>query len=715
MKRRQFMKMTVMAGGGLAFSFSLAAKNRSNGGQPLDSNSASVELDALIKIAPDNKITMVLNRVEMGQGVNTGLPMMIAEELEADWNLVEVEQAQADESKYGIQSTTASISVYFGWEFCREAGAKVRAMLISAAANVWQISAAQCHASESYVYGPKGRRITFGEVASIAANIPIPALPTFKEPSQYKLLGRSIPRKALAPIVSGDTCYGIDVEVPNMLVASIVKCPVFGGKAKSWFPKNFPGIVAYEQIDSGIVAVAESFWQAKKGLEALTIEWEEGDNKDVSSENLLKTYSEKLNQPGSIMTDLGSSDKIFANAKRNNNILHEADYEVPFMAHATMEPVNATADVTSEGCTIWAPTQTPDKVQSDVSLLLGLPKDKVEVNVTMIGGGFGRKSYRDFVIDAVQASQAVGRPVKLIRTREEDIQQDLYRPACSLRLKACLDSVGLPLAFRYSAVGPSVRKYYGYPKIDKTPQEADGLTVNGIQASPYAIGHYKADAHTSGIQDSVPVGILRSIAHSYTCFARECFIDELASLAGQDPLTYRMTLLKKNPRAAAVLKLAAEKSSWGKKLPAGHFQGCALFTEQDDEYNYNVFNAQVVELSIESGQVVLHRVVTVGDFGLIIHPDLVKHQLEGGVIFGMGLALYDAITLENGAVKQSNFHDYRLPRMNEAPKIEAYLIQNNNRPSGVGEKGVPAIIPAICNAIYKATGKPLRQLPIKLA
>jgi len=711
--------MTAAVGGGLIFGFSCAGVNNAVGGKPVadkfSTNMAPVELDALIKISPDNNITIVLNRIEMGQGVNTGLPMLIAEELEADWNLVEVERAQANESKYGIQSTTASISVYFGWEFCRDAGAKVKSMLVSAAAKVWQVPVGQCYAKKSHIYGPKARRASYGELASFTATLPIPEKPLLKDPAQFKLLGQSLSRKELTPILTGKTCYGIDVEVPNMLVASIVKCSVFGGKVKSWLPKVFPGVFAYVEIDSGIAIIAESFWQAKKGMDALTIEWDTGQHKDLSSDTLLNAYKQKLLKPGKVMTDIGASDKVFANTKVYNTIPHEANYQVPFMAHATMEPVNATAEVTSERCTIWAPTQTPDKVQADVSALLGLSKDKVDVNVTMIGGGFGRKSYRDFIIDAVQASKAVGRPVKLIRTREGDIQHDLYRPACSLRLKACLDEKGLPLAMQYSAAGPSVRKYYGYPKISKTSQEVDGLTVNGIQTSPYAIEHYKADAHTSELPDMVPVGILRSIAHSYTCYARECFIDELASKTEQNPLAYRLELLKSNPRAAAVLKLAADKSSWGTQLPKGHFQGCALFTEQDDEYNYNVFNAQVVELSIEAGKVVLHRIVTVGDFGMIIHPDLVKNQLEGGAIFGMAMALYDSITIENGAVEQSNFHDYRLPRMNEAPEIEAYLIQNKNRPSGVGEKGVPAIIPAICNAIYKATGQPIRRLPVNMA
>jgi isoquinoline 1-oxidoreductase beta subunit len=711
MERRQFIKVTAVAGGGLVFGFSCLAQSNNVTTIKDQKTAEPVELDALIKITPDNHITVVLNRIEMGQGVDTGLPMLIAEELDADWDLVSVEKAQVNETKYGIQSTTASISISSGWDFCREAGAKVRSMLINAAAIKWHVSADNCYAENSYVFGPDGRKATFGELATAASTSFIPDKVTLKDPSNFKLVGKSVSRKSIEQIINGQSCYGIDVKVPDMLVATLVKCPVFGGRAYSWQPKTYPGVIAFVEIDSGIAVIAKDYWQASKGAKALKIKWLEGDNKEVSSENLIKAYTEKLKEPGHVITDNGSADVTISASK---NVI-QSDYNVPFMAHVTMEPVNATAYVTADSCKIWAPTQTPDKVQKDVSKLLALPLDKVIVNVTMVGGGFGRKSYRDFIIEAVQVSKVVGSPVKLIRSRESDIQNSIYRPACSLRMRASIDSKGVPEALHFRASGPSVLKYWNYPEIGKPPEDVDYITILGIHDSPYNIAHFKSDAHTKNIPDVVPVGILRSIAHSYTCFARECFIDELAHKAKQDPLAYRLRMLDKNPRAAAVLKMAAEKSSWGKQLPPGHFQGCALFTEAREEDSYYTYNAQVAEVSIEAGSVVVHKVVTVGDFGKIIHPDLVKNQLEGAVIFAMSLSLFDEITLHKGRVKQSNFHDYRVARMNDAPIIESYLIPSTSRPSGVGEKGVPALIPAVCNAILMATGKHIRQLPVNLA
>ncbi|GLX77068.1 aldehyde oxidase [Thalassotalea insulae] len=705
MNKRSFLKLSALASGGLLFGFSL----QSNSQQLLSPNTLSKwhELDALIHISADNNVTIILNRVEMGQGILTGLPMLIAEELEADWQSIRVEQAKADEDKYGIQTTTASISIHSGWTFARMAGARVKQLLIAAAAQRWQVKQSECKASQSFIYGPHGLKISFGRLAKIAAQLPAPKNAKLKSPENFTLIGKSVPQLQLSDKVTGQAQYGIDVNVNGAKIATIIKPPVRDAKLIDWrAPANTSKVEIIATV-AGLAVIGNNFWHVQQAARQLEVNWSVNGYSKISSHALMDKYRNQLANTTTVNKN-GNFSQAVAEAEH----IVEAQFETPYMAHATMEPLNATAIVSDKHCEIFAPTQAPDKVQQDVSELLGLPKEKVTVNVTLLGGGFGRKSYRDFIIDAVLIAKKAAQPVKLIYNRENDIRYDMLRPATVYQAKAALTANGELTGLSQQAAGPSILQFYQYPKVNNTVEAVDYLTFAGIDSSPYNIANISNHAYTDNEPKGPAVGILRSIGHSTSCFVRECFIDQLAAYSNTDPLNYRLALLTNNHRAKAVLEKAAQLANWGKPLAKGHFLGCALFEENYPEENYYACNAQIVELSIINNRPKLHRVISVGDFGRIIHPDLVFNQMEGGVVFGMSLTLYDKITISNGQVEQSNFHDYRLPRMPDIPQIDCFIMPSAEIPSGVGEKVVPATIPAICNAYYAATGQPITKLPI---
>ena len=707
MERRHFLKTGAFFSSGLLFGFSLThsrAETIKSG-----SDEVSTELDALVHIAESNQVTILLNRIEMGQGISTGLPMLVAEEMDADWNLVTVQQAPVDETKFGQQNTTASISIHQGWQYAREAGARVRALLIKAAALSWQVAESQCFTNLNQVICNDGRVFTYGELVRVAAELPPVPKIELKSHSDMKLVGKSLPRLHLTDIISGKAKYGIDTNQTDLLVATIIKPPTRSSKLLSWTKPELKNQEQIVVIDSGLAVVGRNFWQVNQIAKTIDVKWSTPVETSFSNHSLRD--SRHLGMKKKAVPVLQKGELTQARSAAEHSL--ELDYELPFLAHVTMEPVNATAYVTDSYCEITAPTQSPDKVHKDICELLGLTRQQVKVNVALLGGGFGRKTYRDFIIDAVRLAQKVERPVKLIYNRENDIQYDLFRPATSHKVKADFDNKGNIKAFDFNAAGPSILQFYQYPKVKSGDDTMDYLTFAGIDNFPYKHEAFSARAFTDVKSDGPAVGIMRSIGHASSCFVRETMMDIVATTAQQNPLSWRLKQLKGNTRATKVLQKAMTLLAATKGLTPNHFIGCALFEESWPKEEYYVCNVQIAVISKSQQRYTLTKMISVGDFGKVIHPDLVKNQMQGGVVFGMGMSLYDQITLKAGMAQESNFHDFRLPRIHEIPEIECAIIDNEYRPSGVGEKVVPATSPAICNAWFAATGEPVTSLPFK--
>jgi isoquinoline 1-oxidoreductase beta subunit len=712
--RRSFLKVSAAVGGGLAIGFYLPGCSRDEPSASPDAGSAAppapaaFEPNAWLVVAPDESVTVRVASSEMGQGILTAIPMLVAEELDADWSKVRGEHAPNDAAYYNPllsqQATGGSTAIRGFWQPVREAGAMARDLLVAAAAKTWAVDENGCRTENGEViHDASGRRLSYGRLADAAAALPPRGAPFLKEPEEFRVIGRPTPRLDTPVKVDGSAVFGQDVRVPGMLTATVARCPVFGGSLKSFDAapaKAIKGVRDVVSVSGGVAVVADSFWAAKQGRDALEVEWDFGANAALSSETVSAGLARAAQRPGAVANAVGDADAVLAGAAR----VIEAVYEVPFLAHACMEPMNCTADVRPDGCDVWVPTQAQTGTQQTVQKLTGLPAEAVRVHTTFLGGGFGRRSEQDFVTDAVEISRAVGAPVKVLWTREDDMRHDFYRPATYNRLAAGLDAQGGLVAWRHHIAGPSILERR-FPS--DTPRAIDGTSVEGAANLPYGVANLRVSyvMHDTG----VPVGFWRSVGSSQNAFITECFFDEAARAAGRDPLQLRLELLAEQPRHAAVLALAAEKAGWGSPAPEGRYRGIAVAE------SFGSVVAEVAEVSIEEGgRVRVHRVVCAVDCGTVVNPSTVEAQMESGIVYGLTAALYGEIKLDQGRVVQGNFNDYSLLRMDEMPRVEVHIVSSAYPPGGVGEPGTPPIAPAVANAVFAATGTPVRRLPIRI-
>lgn len=709
MSRREFLRTTALLGGGLILGFSLPGGRFSEATAKAPGDLFA--LNAFLRIGTDDTVTVIVNKSEMGQGVYTSLPMLIAEELEADWPKIHVEAAPVDpaynHTQWGsVQGTGGSTSVASEWVRFRKAGAAAREMLVTAAAQTWKVDKASCRAVSGKVIHTSGKSMTYGQLAERAAALPVPKKIRLKNPSEYKFIGKPAKRLDTPEKVDGKAVFGIDVTVPGMLTSVIARPPLFGATVKTLNAekaKAVPGVTDVVRIDAGVAVVAKDFWSATRGGEALDIVWDEGPLAGFSTDKQRQMYADMAKKPGAVAARRGNPAAAFAQAAKKI----EAEYEVPYLAHATMEPLNCVVDLRADGCEIWTGTQFQTVDRDSAAKVLGLEKEHVKIHTTFLGGGFGRRAnpYSDFVTQAAQVAKAVKKPVKVTWTREDDMRGGYYRPMWYDRIRAGLDGKGTLIAWQHTIVGQSI--------IAGTVFEAmlakggiDETSVEGAADTPYEIPNFLVDLHSPKL--AIPVLWWRSVGHSHTAFVVETFMDELARAAGKDAYDFRLRLLRKHPRHLGVLKLAAEKSGWGKPLPNGVGRGIAVHK------SFGTFIAQVAEVSVTpEGGVRVNRVVCAVDCGRVVNPDAVAAQMESAVAFGLSAALHGAITFKDGRVEQSNFHDYPVLRMNEMPSVETYLVPRAKAPSGIGEPGVPPIAPAVVNAIYAVTGKVIRRLPIR--
>jgi isoquinoline 1-oxidoreductase beta subunit len=661
-----------------------------------------------IRIAPDGNITLIVPNVEMGQGIYTGEAMLIAEELEVGLDQVQVVTAPPDEQLYRqpilkSQTTGGSTSIRGAYAPLRQAGAAARMMLIDAAAQRWGVPAAECTASRAVVtHAASGRTLPYAELALDAGRQPVPQSVPLKTPSQWKLLGTAARRTDTPGKVNGSATFGIDIRVPDMKIAAVAACPVIGGKLLSVDDKAaraVPGVHDVIKTANAVAVTADHYWAARKGLDALRIVWDDGPNAKLSSEQLVRDLRGAFGKVKAVVARHdGDVDGAMSRAAQRV----EADYELPFLAHATMEPINTTIHVRSDGCDVWVGTQVPTVAQQLVAKATGLPLEKVGVHNQLLGGGFGRRLEADSIQQAAELAKQVSYPIKIIWSREEDIQHDLYRPAYYDRVSAGLDAQGMPLAWTDHITGGSVTGHYfpeGLPEGQLDPDAVEGAAETPYEFPAIHVDWTRADP-------PIPFTWWRGVGPTHNVFVVEGFVDELAYAAKRDPVDYRKALLSKNPRSKAVLELAAEKAGWGAPLPPRSGRGVSLH----DSFGSHL--AVVVQVSVApTGEIKLERAVAAIDCGLTINPDSVKAQVEGGLNFGLTAALYSDITLQNGRIQQSNFHDYRMLRINESPAFEVYLVRSAEEPGGVGETATVSAAPALGNAIFAATGVRLRRYP----
>jgi isoquinoline 1-oxidoreductase beta subunit len=698
--RRDFLRSSTLGGAGLVIAFYLPTKAdlRGQGAQP------PFQPNAWLQVDPQDNVTIWVGKSEMGQGVRTSLPMIVAEELDADWKRVRIEPAQADASKYGNQLTGGSTSVRTSWEPLRQAGAQARAVLVAAAAQNWGVAPESCRTENgSVIHDASGRRARYGSLAEAAAKLPVPEKPPLKHAKDFRIVGKSLPRLDIPAKVDGSAQFGIDVRVPGMLFAVVARCPVFGGKVARFDAtraKAVKGVRAVTPISNGVAVVADSTWAAMEGRKALDVTWDEGPHAGLTSAEISRRFAKLAAGPAAVARHDGDVEAALKGAARTL----EAVYEVPFLAHATMEPMNATADVRSGSCEVWAPTQFPAMAQEVAGKIAGVRPEKATVHITLMGCGFGRRTEADFVADAVEASKAVGKPVQVLWTREDDMQHDHYRPASYHVLRAGLDADGRLIAWTHRVVAPSIRGQYG------ATVEGGGVDLGAVDGAvdlPYAIPNLRVDYVMANT--AVPVGYWRSVYASQTAFANECFLDEIAAAAGKDPVELRRDLLRNAPHHKAVLELVAEKSGWGKPLAAGRFRGLAVHK------SFHTCVAEVAEVSLEKdGTPRVHRVVCAIDCGLPVNPAGIASQMQSGIVYGLSAALRGKITIDKGRVQQSNFDDYQVLRFDEMPHVEAHIVPSTEPPTGTGEPGLPPIAPAVANAVSAARGERVRKLPIVL-
>ena len=697
--RRDFLKTSSIATTGLVFGFALPGTV----GVALAAGSVYTP-NAWVHIADDNTITLISARSEMGQGVYTSMPMLIAEELNVDLNRIKVDIAPPNavyaNALLGAQITGGSTSVRDGWESLRRGGAQVREMLVSAAAQKWGVERSTLTAVNGMVLGANGKKATYGELAEAASKLPVPEKVALKDPKDFTIVGKPTRRLDTPAKVNGQAEFGIDVKLPGMVYASLEQCPVIGGKVKSFdasAAKGMPGVISVVQISDGVAVVASSYWQAQKARKALVVQWDEGAGAAVDHNTVLAGTRAAL-ASGKVLP-IGKPVGNMADAMKGAAKTVKAEYITSMQAHACMEPMNFTANFTGGKCVLIGGTQFQQGAQGAVAAALGIKPEDISLKTTFLGGGFGRRIELDFIVQAAEISRAVGKPVKLVWSREDDTTHDFYRPMGVNQLQAGLDAQGMPVAMHFKVGSQSVtQRAFGLPK-----DTYDAFMCEAAETA-YEIPNSQHDLviHDSGMR----VGYWRAVSHNMNAFANESFMDELAVAAGKDPYQYRMALLKNKPRHANVLKLAADKAGWGKPLPAGRALGIALMD------GYDTYIAQVAEISLENGAIKVHRVTVAADLGRMVNPDTVSAQIQSSVVFGMGSSLMQEITLEKGRVQQTNFHNFLLPRMNESPAIDIILVDSSEKPGGVGEPATALIGPAIANALAKLTGKRVRKLPM---
>ncbi|OLD96390.1 MAG: aldehyde dehydrogenase [Gemmatimonadetes bacterium] len=727
LSRRTFLQTGAAVGGGLLLGFTLPPLSPLSPLPPRVRNDGPFAPNAFIRIDRDGRVTLIMHKVEMGQGTYTSMPMLLAEELEVELSQVRLEHAPPNDALYaeplfGVQETGGSTSVRGNWEPLRRAGAGARALLVAAAAQTWNVDTSSCHATGGVViHGPTGRTLAYGALVDRAATLSLPGDVPLKHPKDWKLIGTPAKRLDSPDKVNGKAQYGIDVRLPGLKVATVAVCPVFGGKLASVDDsraKAIPGVHQVVRLADAVAVVAEHMWAAQQGVAALDIRWDEGPNAQLTTADIVRQLDAASQKPGVVARKDGDVAQAMAGAARKI----EAIYQVPFLAHATMEPVNCTVHVRPDGCDLWVGTQVPTFAQTAAAKVTGLPKDSVLVHNHLLGGGFGRRLEVDFIVRAVEIAKQVAGPVKVVWTREADIQHDMYRPYYYDRIAAGLDERGTPIAWSHRVTGSSIMARVTselFPKTLRVMRAAGwhqlvamvkGLDVDAVEGAaepPYALPNIRVE-YVRQEPPSIPTAFWRGVGPTHNIFVVESFIDELAAATQHDPFQYRRALLDQSPRAKGVLELAALQAGWGRALAPGSGRGISLL------HAFGSYIAQVAEVSVsKQGDVRVGRVVCAVDCGTIVNPDTVKAQMESGIIFGISAALWGEITLKNGRVEQHNFNDYRVLRLPEAPVIEVHLVQSTAAPGGVGEPGTSAVMPAVANAIFAATGKRIRKLPVK--
>jgi isoquinoline 1-oxidoreductase beta subunit len=697
LSRRDFLNATATVGGGLIIALSLPGSASPAAGRPSVS-----QLNAWLKISRDNSVTIIVDRSEMGQGVYTALPMLMAEELNINLDRIQIVAAPVGDAYIspgnGGQITGTSNSVQESWDKLRTAGATARTMLIAAAAQRWRVDPAQCHAKNGTIVNAQGGVLTYGELADAAAKLPTPKDVKLKPKADFDIIGKSRPRTDTPGKVDGSAEFGLDVKLPRMLHAALAQSPVLGGKVRavdSSAAEKMPGVRKVMITASGVVVVADHFWQALKARNALTITWDPGQN--VGLDNA--AIQAQLKKTAAAGDGLAARvDGNVAAALKSAAQRLSAAYYLPLLAHATMEPMNCTADVKADGCDLYVGTQVQQVAQATAATAAGLQPAQVRVYTTLIGGGFGRRLDIDFIPAAVEASKAVGAPVKVIWTREDDMTHDTYRPPAYEEVSGGLDAAGKLVAWKLHITSPSITARM-FPPVKGVDDSVIEAAVNNLYDVPnLAISYSRQEI-------GIDVGYMRSVSHAPNCFVIESFMDELAAAAGKNPYDFRMQHLGKKPRQRRVLQLAAERAGWG-KATAGRHQGMALME------GYTTHLAQVAEISIVGGELKVHKIVCVVDCGQMVNPRIVESQIESGIVFGLSAALWGEVTIVGGKVQQTNFNNYRLLRNNELPELVVHLVDSDAAPGGIGEAAVPLVAPAICNAIFTATGRRLRALPI---
>src|SRR6267154_909 len=701
LSRRSFLATSAAIGGGLMLSLTLPL------GRSEAASSDSFAPNAFIRIGSDSQVVLTMPYVEMGQGTYTSIPMLIAEELDVSLKQVWLEHAPPDEKLYanpllGVQATGNSNAMRGAWKPLREAGATARIMLIAAAARRWDVDANTCRAQDGEViHTPTGRRLKYGELAAEAAKMPAPGSVTLKSPEDFRLIGTPAKRLDAPAKVNGTALYGIDARPAGLKIATLAQSPVFGGRVKSVddvAAKAIKGVRQIVRLDDAVAVVADHMWAAKKGLAALKVEWEAGPHAGLATDDIARELEQATLKSGAVAQNIGDVGKAMAGAATKV----EATYQVPFLAHATMEPMNCTAHLRKDECEIWIGTQAVARVQAMAAKAAGLPPEKVIVHNHLIGGGFGRRLEADGAVRAVEIAKQVDGPVKVVWTREEDIQHDMYRPYWYDRISAGLDAQGKPVAWSNRFAGSSVIARW------LPPAYKDGLDPDSTEGAIDLV-YDLPNFHVEFVRvepPGIPTGFWRSVGPSHNVFVTESFIDELAAAAKQDAVAYRRALLDKSPRAKAVLDLAAQKAGWGQALPQRVGRGVAV------QFAFGSYLSHVAEVEVSAdGAVRVRRVVSAMDCGIVVNPDTVRAQIQSAVMFGVTAALYGEITLKDGRVEQSNFDTYRIVRMNEAPAIEVHIVKSTEPPGGMGETGTSGVVPAIANAIFAATGKRLRKMP----
>ena len=696
LNRRTFLKLGVSVGaavgGGLLLGFSLPAASQGEapqgksviGGDGNEAPQSGVfEPNAFVQIDAAGKVTLIIPKVEMGQGIYTSIPMLIAEELEVPLDSVVIDHAPPNEKLFmdpllGGQLTGGSTSIRYAWEPMRKAGATARVMLISAAAQQWQVDPATCHAEKGeVVHAASSRRIGYGQLVDAAAKLPAPQNVPLKDPKDFKLIGTAAKRLDSPEKVDGTAMFGLDVRVPGMVYAAIVNSPVFGGTLASvddTNAKKIPGVRQVIRLDNGVAVIGDHTWAAKRGAAALDIKWNEGRGADFSTAKVVQQLAEASKRDGAVARKDGDVKKGFNDAKTRV----DAVYQQPFLAHATMEPVNCTVSVRADGCDIWVGTQVPTRAVDTAVKITGLTADKITVHNHLLGGGFGRRLETDFIAQALKVGKQVSTPVKVTYTREEDVQHDMYRPSYYDVISAGLDASGKPVAWQHRIVGSSVMARFAPPAFK------NGLDPDAVEVAadlPYDLPNQFIDYVRQEPMD-VPTAFWRGVGPTRGTFVVESFMDELAAQAKVDPVKYRHDLLGKTPRAQNVLDVAAREAGWGNTPPKGQGRGVSVM------HAFGSF------------------------FGMVVNPNTIEAQIQGGIIFGITAALYSEITIKDGRVEQSNFTDYRMLRIDQTPPIEVHIVKSSEAPGGIGEPGTAALAPALTNAIFSATGKRLRQLPV---